>query len=48
MRDIVVKYESLVEDGKWDTKPEKYAEILSLTIQIQEPNILLDKQSYFQ
>ena len=35
MRDIVVKYESLSENGHWDTKPEKYVEILDITSQIQ-------------
>ena len=34
MRYIVIKYESLVEDGQWDTKSEKYVEILALTSQI--------------
>ena len=40
MRDIVMKYESLVEDRQWDTKSEKDAKILALTIQIQELKIL--------
>ena len=40
MRDV---YESLVEDGQWDTKPEKEVEILALTSQIQELNILLSE-----
>ena len=31
MRDIVVKYKSLVEGEQRDIKPEKYAEILGLT-----------------
>ena len=44
MRDIVMKYESLVEDGQWDTKSEKDVEILALTSQIQELDILLDEQ----
>ena len=48
MRNIVMKYELLVEDGQWDTKSEKYADILSLTSQIQEPNILFTKQSTYQ
>ena len=48
MRDIIMKYELLVEDGQWDTKSEKYADILSLTSQIQEPNILFTKQSTYQ
>ena len=48
MRDIVMKYESLVEDGQWDTKPEKYVEILALTRQIQELKILFVKQSTYQ
>ena len=40
MRGIVMKYESLVEDRQWDTKSEKDAKILALTIQIQELKIL--------
>ena len=40
IRDIIMKYESLVEDGQWDTKSEKYVEILALTSQIQELKIL--------
>ena len=35
MRKIVTKYESLVEDGQWDKKYEKYVEILALTSQIK-------------
>ena len=35
MRDIIMKYESLVEDGQWDTKSEKDVEILTLTSHIQ-------------
>ena len=34
MRDIIMKYESLVEDGQWDTESEKDVEILALTSQI--------------
>ena len=41
MRDI---YESLVEDGKWDTESEKDVEILALTSQIQELKILFSEQ----
>ena len=44
MHDIVMKYESLVEDGQWDTKSEKYVEILALASQIQEINILFSEQ----
>ena len=35
MRDIVIKYESLVDNGQWETKPEKDVDILALTRQIQ-------------
>ena len=35
MRNIVMKYDSLVEDGQWDTKSEKDVEILAITSQIQ-------------
>ena len=45
MRDIVVKYESLFEDGQLDTKSEKYVKIHTLTSQIQEFKILFLKQS---
>ena len=48
MRNIVVRYESLVEDGQWDTKPEKYAKVLALTSHIQELKILFSKQPSFQ
>ena len=48
MRDIVMKYESLVEDGQWDTTSEKYVDILALTSQIQELKILFAKQSASQ
>ena len=41
MRDI---YESLVKDGQWDTKSEKDVEILALTSQIQELEILFTEQ----
>ena len=44
MRDIIMKYESLVEDGQWDTKSEKNVEILALTSQIKELNILFYEQ----
>ena len=44
MRDIIMKYESLVEDGQWDTKSEKDVEILALTSQIQELKILFAEQ----
>ena len=43
MREIVMKYESLVEDGQWDRKSEKYVEILALISQIQELKILFTK-----
>ena len=39
MRDIVMKYKSLVEDGQWDTKSEKDVEILALTSHFQELKI---------
>ena len=48
MHDTVIKYESLVKDGQWDTKTEKDADILDLTIQIQELKILFSKQSTYQ
>ena len=32
MRNIVMKYESLVEDRQWNTKPKKDVEIIALTI----------------
>ena len=48
MRDILMKYESLVEDGQWDTKSEKDVDILALTSQIQELKILFPKQSTYQ
>ena len=44
MREIVMKYDSLMEDGQWDTTSEKDVEILSLTSQIQELKILLSEQ----
>ena len=44
IRKIVMKYESLVEDGQWDTKSEKYVKILTLTSHIQELKILFDEQ----
>ena len=44
MRNIIMKYESLVEDGQWDTKSEKDVEILALTGQIQELKILFAEQ----
>ena len=40
-----MKYESLVKDGKWDTKSEKDVKILSLNRQIKELNIIFAKQS---
>ena len=48
MRNIVIKYESLVKYGQWDTKSEKYVKIIALTSQIQELNILYAKQSASQ
>ena len=48
MYDIVVKYESLVEDGQWGIKSEKNVDILSLTSQIQKLKILFPKQSTSQ
>ena len=48
MRDNIIKYESLVKDGQWDTKYEKYVEIIALTSQIRELNILFAKKSTFQ
>ena len=47
MRNIVMKYESLVEDGEWEKKSETNIEILTLTIQNQELNILFSKQSTY-
>ena len=44
MRDIFMKYESLVEDRQWNTKPEKYVEILAPTSHIQELKILFDEK----
>ena len=44
MRKIVMKCESLVKLGQWDTKSEKCVKILALTSQIQELNILFDEQ----
>ena len=44
MRDIVIKYESIVEVRQWNTKSEQDVEILTLTIQIQELNILFAEQ----
>ena len=44
MRDIIIKYDSLVEDGQWDTKSKKDIDILALTSQIQELNILFAEQ----
>ena len=44
MRDIILKYESLVKDGQWDTKSEKDVEILALNSPIQEINILFAEQ----
>ena len=44
MRDIIMKYESLVEDGQWDSKYEKDVEILALTSQIQELMIIFAEQ----
>ena len=48
MRDTIMKYESLVEDGQWDTKSEKDGNILAITKQIQEIKILFAKQSNYQ
>ena len=48
MRNIVMKYEPLVEDGQWDTKSENDVEILAPTSQIQELNIIFGKQSIYQ
>ena len=45
---IIMKYESLVEDEKWDTKSEKYVSILALISQIEELKILFAKQSIYQ
>ena len=43
-----MKYESLIEDGKLDTKSEKDVENLALTSQIQELKIVFAKQSTYQ
>ena len=48
MCDIVMKYESLVKNGQWDTKSEKDVEILALNSQIQALKILFSKQSTYQ
>ena len=40
MRDIVMRYESLVEDRHWNKKSEEDIEILALSSQIQEIKIL--------
>ena len=48
MRNIVMKYESLVDDGQWDKKYETDVEILVLTSQIKELNILFAKQSTYK
>ena len=40
MREIVMKYESLVEDRQRKTKSEKDVKIIALTSQIQEINTL--------
>ena len=42
--EVVMKYESFVEDGQWDTKSEKYVDILDLANQIQELKILFSEQ----
>ena len=44
MRDIVMKYDSLVEDRQCNTKSKKDVEILALTSQIQEFNIIFAEQ----
>ena len=44
MRNILMKYESLVEDGQSNTKSEKDVDILALTSQIQEFKILFSEQ----
>ena len=44
MHNIVMEYESLVEDRQWNTKSEKYVDILALTSQIQELKILFSEQ----
>ena len=44
MCDIVMKYDSLVEDRQWNIKSEKDVEILALTSQIQELKILFPEQ----
>ena len=48
MREIVMKYETLVENGQWDTKFEKYVHIFDLTSHIQELKILFAKESTSQ
>ena len=44
MRNIVMKYESLVEDRQWNTKLKKDFEILTPTSQIQELEIIFSEQ----
>ena len=40
MRNIVMKYESLVKNGQWAIESEKHIEILDLNIHIKELKIL--------
>ena len=44
MRDIFMKYESLVKDVQWDTKPEKGVDIFALISQIQDIKILFAEE----
>ena len=48
MRDIVMKYDSLVEYGQWSTKYERDVKIFALTSHMKELNILLPKQSTYK
>ena len=48
MRNIVIKYESLVKYGHRDIKLKTIVEILALTSHIQELKILFAKQSTYQ
>ena len=44
MRKIIIKYESLVKDGQWDTESEKDVNIIALTSQIQELSIIFSEE----
>lgn len=48
MNDIVIKYETLIEDGQWEVKSEKDVEILALNCKIDELKTLFAKQSSYR